>query len=257
MRTGTTFLREARTAPAAALFALVACAPAQAAELPRHSASAEKDKLVVQLCDGETELAVEGKRPGDLLSREEAQRASDALMRSWIAKQDRDEATRWAAETQAAKQRAQAAPEPAAPSGPVAGSEPGQPVKFSARDKLIWQREEKKLIDEGYKLYHSGTALGGTIGVSCDMCHPDGSNTHPETYPKFQLQLKKVALLRDMINWCIENPGKGKPLSALRHSQSLQDASRALSLPDERQRRPSRRSEAAPDRPRSAARVAR
>jgi thiosulfate dehydrogenase len=45
------------------------------------------------------------------------------------------------------------------------------------------------------------------------MCHPDGSNTHPETYPKFQSQTKKVALLRDMINWCIENPLKGKPLA--------------------------------------------
>ncbi|MBA2408543.1 MAG: hypothetical protein H0V62_01775 [Gammaproteobacteria bacterium] len=44
------------------------------------------------------------------------------------------------------------------------------------------------------------------------MCHPDGSNTHPETYPKFQVQLGRVALLRDMINWCIENPVKGKVL---------------------------------------------
>jgi thiosulfate dehydrogenase len=55
--------------------------------------------------------------------------------------------------------------------------------------------------------------LGGTIGVSCDMCHPDAANTHPETYPKYQVQLQKVALLRDMINWCIENPVKGKPLN--------------------------------------------
>jgi cytochrome c len=45
------------------------------------------------------------------------------------------------------------------------------------------------------------------------MCHPDGSNTHPETYPKYQAQIKKVSLLRDMINWCIENPLKGKPLA--------------------------------------------
>ena len=44
------------------------------------------------------------------------------------------------------------------------------------------------------------------------MCHPDAANTHPETYPKFQMQSKKVSLLRDMINWCIENPMKGKPL---------------------------------------------
>ncbi|TMA45453.1 MAG: hypothetical protein E6J71_28110 [Deltaproteobacteria bacterium] len=50
------------------------------------------------------------------------------------------------------------------------------------------------------------------MAVSCDMCHPDGANTHPETYPKFQVQLGRVALLRDMINWCIQNPTRGKPL---------------------------------------------
>jgi len=48
------------------------------------------------------------------------------------------------------------------------------------------------------------------------MCHPDGANTHPETYPKFQTQLQRVALLRDMINWCIENPVKGKPAPMIR-----------------------------------------
>jgi len=40
----------------------------------------------------------------------------------------------------------------------------------------------------------------------------DASNTHAETYPKFQTQLKKVVLLRDMINWCIENPLEGPKL---------------------------------------------
>ena len=54
---------------------------------------------------------------------------------------------------------------------------------------------------------------GGTIGVSCGNCHPNGANTHPETYPKYQVQLQRVALLRDMINWCIENPVKGKALA--------------------------------------------
>jgi len=39
------------------------------------------------------------------------------------------------------------------------------------------------------------------------------SGRHPETYPKYQEQLQRVALLRDMINWCIENPVKGKTLS--------------------------------------------
>jgi cytochrome c len=44
------------------------------------------------------------------------------------------------------------------------------------------------------------------------MCHPDAANTHAETYPKLQTQSRKVSLLRDRINGCIENPLKGKPL---------------------------------------------
>jgi len=44
------------------------------------------------------------------------------------------------------------------------------------------------------------------------MCHPHASNTHPETYPKFQTQLGRVVLLRDMIHWCIEQPVRGKHL---------------------------------------------
>ncbi|MBI5375869.1 MAG: hypothetical protein HZA77_10570 [Candidatus Schekmanbacteria bacterium] len=78
------------------------------------------------------------------------------------------------------------------------------------REMQIWKAEEQKVIEKGYKLFHS--QLTGTNGVSCDMCHPDAVNTHPETYPKFQTQLKKVALLRDMINWCIEKPMEGKPI---------------------------------------------
>jgi cytochrome c len=46
------------------------------------------------------------------------------------------------------------------------------------------------------------------------MCHPNAANTHPETYPKFQTQLGRVALLRDMINWCLEHPVRAKPMDA-------------------------------------------
>ena len=60
---------------------------------------------------------------------------------------------------------------------------------------------------------HDAKAFGGTVSVSCDMCHPNGANTHPETYPKYQVQMHKVALLRDMINWCIQHATKGKPLA--------------------------------------------
>lgn len=83
--------------------------------------------------------------------------------------------------------------------------------EHTKRERQVWKAEEDNLIATGYKLFHS--QLTGTNGISCDMCHPDASNTHPETYPKFQTQLKKVALLRDMINWCIEKPLEGKTLS--------------------------------------------
>jgi thiosulfate dehydrogenase len=54
----------------------------------------------------------------------------------------------------------------------------------------------------------------GSNGVVCAQCHPNGANTHPETYPKFQKQLGKVASLWEMVNWCIRNPLEGKVLAA-------------------------------------------
>jgi thiosulfate dehydrogenase len=124
---------------------------------------------------------------------------------------------RWASwQAEAATARPAATPSTAIGAAPAQATPPaavpGQPMKVTKRDLQLWGREEKKWIEEGYKAFHNAKALGGTIGISCDMCHPDGTNTHPETYPKFQQQTKKVALLRDMINWCIENPMKGKPL---------------------------------------------
>jgi len=67
-------------------------------------------------------------------------------------------------------------------------------------------------VADGSRIFHDAGALGSTVAVSCDMCHPHASNTHPETYPKFQVQLGRVALLRDMIEWCVENPVRGDHL---------------------------------------------
>ena len=162
----------------------------------------------VSLCDGESTMTIPGLKPGEALPRAAAQDAADQMMQHW--RRTRGEAawTAWRAEAGAAG-AAPAAVQAAAPPAPAAL----QPTKFSKRDEMPWKREQDKWIAEGYKNFHNAQALGGTIGISCDMCHPDGSNTHPETYPKFQVQLKKTALLRDMINWCIENPLKGKPLA--------------------------------------------
>jgi hypothetical protein len=99
------------------------------------------------------------------------------------------------------------------PSGPQGELQSGHTYgAFSERDERIWKAETERFIQEGHNVFHDAKAFGGTIGVSCDMCHPDAANTHPETYPKFQVQLGRVALLRDMINWCIQNPTRGKPL---------------------------------------------
>ena len=81
---------------------------------------------------------------------------------------------------------------------------------FTERDLLTWARETEKFVAEGSRIFHSADELGSTVAVSCDMCHPHAANTHPETYPKFQVQLGRVALLRDMINWCVENPVRGE-----------------------------------------------
>lgn len=81
------------------------------------------------------------------------------------------------------------------------------------QDLVIWEQETKRLVVEGSRIFHSADLLGSTNGVSCDMCHPDARDTHPQTYPKYQVQLGRAAVLRDMCNWCLENPCRGKPLS--------------------------------------------
>ena len=79
-------------------------------------------------------------------------------------------------------------------------------------DIITWNNEVEKMVVQGSLIFHDAERLGSTISVSCDMCHPDAANTHPETYPKFQVQMGRVALLRDMINWCIEQAVRGDVL---------------------------------------------
>jgi hypothetical protein len=139
---------------------------------------------------------------------------------------DRKGAERAVGDAARSEVRGSATPGEAAAGGATAGGAGGLPATtqgevqsghtygaFSDRDEHIWAAETQKFVQEGHHVFHDATALGSTIAVSCDMCHPDGRNTHPETYPKFQVQIGRVALLRDMINWCIQNPTRGKPLA--------------------------------------------
>jgi thiosulfate dehydrogenase len=69
----------------------------------------------------------------------------------------------------------------------------------------------------GDLLFHGDGATEKQLGVNlsrtgmaCAMCHPFASDTHPHEFPKFQEQMQEFATLRDMINWCIENPNEGE-----------------------------------------------
>jgi hypothetical protein len=87
---------------------------------------------------------------------------------------------------------------------------------FSERDEAIWAASTQVFVEEGNRVFLDGELLGSTVAMSCDICHPDATNTHLETYPNYQVHLGRVALLRDMVNWCIENPVRGMPLAEKR-----------------------------------------
>ncbi len=84
--------------------------------------------------------------------------------------------------------------------------------EFTKADVDRWQGEFESVVKKGREQWTSGAL--GTNGVACAQCHPNAANTHPETYPKFQKQLGKVAQLFEMVNWCIKNPLQGTPLAA-------------------------------------------
>ncbi len=185
-------------------------------ELPKHDVPKSKDgNLVVALCDGETTVEVEGVAEGEELTREQAQSVADQLMAEWKKKNPN---ARWEDRPVQVAQAGAPAGSAGEPPGAAVGTPGDEKVQtgiysaFTERDEKIWQAATDKFVQDGHRIFHDAKAFGGTIGVSCDMCHPDATNTHPETYPKFQVQLGRVAMLRDMINWCIENPARGKPL---------------------------------------------
>jgi thiosulfate dehydrogenase len=82
--------------------------------------------------------------------------------------------------------------------------------EFTKKDQERWEKEYMTVVQKGRELWTSPKL--GTNGVACAQCHPNAANTHPETYPKFQQQLGRVIALREMINWCLQQPLEGKPL---------------------------------------------
>jgi thiosulfate dehydrogenase len=163
----------------------------------------------VWACDRRKAVVVEGVRPDEKLPPEKAQQVADLLMD--LMRYCNEEITATIGVDQVITLRT---------NGRVYEDYvPGQDLPFlkasfgdpTPREQKIWELELDKVVKEGNRLFHSDEL--GSNGVACAMCHPNASNTHPETYPKFQTQLKKVALLRDMVNWCIQNPLEGQPLA--------------------------------------------
>ena len=182
-------------------------------DLPRHELPPSSDgNLVVGLCDGETSVEVPGVKPGEPMTRDQAQRVADELMGEWRRKHPEAE---WAmaANVKPAEAVAQTNERPTVPAPAPPQAQVQTYGAFTERDQKIWQSSTEQLVAEGKRIFHDAKALGGTDAISCDMCHPDAANTHPETYPKFQVQLGRVVMLRDMVNWCIENPVRGKPFA--------------------------------------------
>ena len=173
-------------------------------------AEGEWASRAVWACDQRKLVVVEGVRPDEKIPPQKAQLVADVLMD--LMRFCNEEITVRIGTNQmmtvAANGRVYEHYVPGGPL-PIVKASFGEPT---AREQAIWKAELDKLVAEGDRLFHSDE-IGGN-GVACAMCHPHASNTHPETYPKFQTQLKKVALLRDMVNWCILNPLEGKELAS-------------------------------------------
>ena len=169
-------------------------------ERPSTPAPSATQGTEVLLCDGKTKTVVAPGTPGTAIA--------GALMEEWLRKNPN---RNWEAD-----ERERHTLQPAHDNQELLAPQDAQQQTYgrvSPQDVLAWKVEAEKIAAAGSRVFHSGDELGSTIAVSCDMCHPHAANTHPETYPKFQQQLGRVALLRDMINWCLEHPVRAKPMN--------------------------------------------
>ena len=170
---------------------------------PRQSGTTTcaEDEVELTACDGQTKVKVSKNDKG--------QELADKLMVEW--KSEHPEREWVEAEKEAHELKPPADNSALLKGGQADGHTYG---KYTKRDLLLWARETEKFVVEGSRIFHSAKLLGSEVSVSCDMCHPHAANTHPETYPKYQVQMGRVALLRDMIHWCIDNPVRGTHLEA-------------------------------------------
>jgi thiosulfate dehydrogenase len=194
----------------------IGCRPAASADASKTSdaappataksaAAPPANSVEVLLCDGKTKTVVPEGTPGTSIA--------GALMTEWIRQHPNSS---WESEERERHTLVPAADNKALVSAnPNTGAVQGQTYgRVTEHDVALWKAEAERVAAAGSRVFHNADELESTIGVSCDMCHPHAANTHPETYPKFQPQLGRVVLLRDMINWCLEHPVRAKPMAA-------------------------------------------
>lgn len=192
------------TTPAGSPTAQPIAQPTASSGEPTNATPAATDDVEVTLCDGKTKAVVSA---DETPTRQVGERIAATLMAQWMEDHpDRD----WEM-----KEREAHTLVPAATNEHLVQDDPDHTYgRFTQRDVDLWKRETERVALMGSRVFHDAKELGSTVGVSCDMCHPHAANTHPETYPKFQTQLGRVVLLRDMINWCIQHPVRAEPLDA-------------------------------------------
>jgi thiosulfate dehydrogenase len=182
---------------------LAAAADSQTTSPQQSPAVPTPGSKTVKLCDNKTTVEVPNNAPK---TRAEGQKISDALMAQW---KEANPNSNW----EHAEVEAHQVVAPADNTKLIGTGQSATYGTVTPQDVQVWKNETYKMAVYGSTVFHSGDELGSEIAVSCDMCHPRAANTHPESYPKFQPQLGRVALLRDMINWCIEHPVRGKVLA--------------------------------------------
>ena len=72
-------------------------------------------------------------------------------------------------------------------------------------------KDANALMNEAERLWKDASL--GKAGVSCSTCHPDGSGLKREAFPRYMKMADDILTLDQMINFCMMNPMKGKPLS--------------------------------------------
>src|SRR5262249_10690475 len=166
--------------------ALVAAALITVILTGQHRAGAGEN-VEVKLCDNQTTTSVPANQP---VTKENGEKIAKELMDQWM-RNNPNTAKAWV-EEERAKHHIE---DPADNSSLIGRGQGATYGQITSQDVATWREETLKLVVDGSTVFHSGDKLGSTIAVSCDMCHPDAANTHPETYPKFQPQLGRVALL--------------------------------------------------------------